>query len=158
MIRYRLQCDKAHEFEAWFGSSKAYDRQAKRGQVQCPECGSSEVSKALMAPGVATRGRRSDVAPSPPPTAQPEATANPEALAQREMQRQLLAVMREVRKEVESKAEYVGPRFADEARRIHHKEAEARGIWGEATLTEARELHEDGIECYPLPRLPEDQN
>lgn len=164
MIRYRLQCKKSHEFEAWFNSSKAYDSQARRGLVECPECGSTKVSKALMAPGVATRGR--DKAPSETAPqnavvevpAQAQVPASPEAATHREMQRQFLEMMRHVRKEVESKADYVGPKFAEEARKIHHKEKEARGIWGEATLKEAHDLVEDGIDCLPLPRLPEDSN
>lgn len=163
MIRYRLQCKKNHEFEAWFNSSKAYDSQARRGLVECPECGSTKVSKALMAPGVATRGR--DGAPpveGAPSNAVVETPAQAPALqpttAHHEMQRQFLEMMRHVRKEVESKAEYVGPRFAEEARKIHHKDSEARGIWGEATPKEAHDLIEDGIDCLPLPRLPEDNN
>ena len=165
MIRYRLQCNKEHEFEAWFGSSTAYDRQAKKGQVECPDCGSKKVTKAMMAPRVATRGRMAEAevqlesTKSPPdaPVAS-SAPASPEAVQRAEMQRQFLSMMRQVRDEVEKKAEYVGPRFADEARKIHHKETQARGIWGEATLEEARELSEDGIDCLPLPRLPEDNN
>jgi hypothetical protein len=166
MIRYRLQCNKKHEFEAWFGSSTAYDRQAKRGQVECPQCGSKKVTKTLMAPGVATRSGKSagkpgelsqsrEIAAAPAEAAVP---MSPEAAERANLQRKFLDVMREIRKEVETKAEYVGPRFADEARKIHHEEAEARGIWGEATLEEARELHEDGIDCLPLPPLPEDKN
>lgn len=161
MIRYRLQCNKKHEFEAWFGSSSAYDRQAKRGQVECPECGSKKVSKTLMKPGVATGGHKSAaerVESVPAQAVDVPAPMTPELTAHRELQRQFLAAMRQMRKEVEAKAEYVGPKFADEARKIHHKEAAERGIWGEATLEEARELHEDGIDCLPLPRLPEDTN
>jgi hypothetical protein len=157
MIRYRLVCNKKHEFESWFSSSTAYDRLAKKGQVECPQCGSKKVTKALMAPGVAKRGRRSEpaeaVAPGPPPV-----PGSPDDARRVEMQRQFLTLMRQVRAEVESKAEYVGPRFAEEARKIHNEESEARGIWGEATLEEARELVEDGIDCLPLPRLPEDSN
>lgn len=161
MIRYRLVCHKKHEFESWFGSSSAYDKLAKKGQVECPDCGSKKVTKALMSPGVSTRGRSAEpvvaesVAEAP---AVPVPAPSPEAVQRMEMQRQFLEVMRQVRSEVEKKAEYVGPKFADEARKIHHKEAEARGIWGEATLAEARELVEDGIDCLPLPRLPEDSN
>ncbi len=161
MIRYRLVCSKKHEFESWFGSSAAYDRLAKKGQVECPECGSKKVTKAMMSPGVATRGRRSEpreeAAAAPVPAA-PEPPPSPEVAERARMQRELVAMMRQVRAEVEKKAEYVGPRFADEARKIHDKEAEARGIWGEATLEQARELVEDGIDCLPLPRLPEDGN
>jgi hypothetical protein len=164
MIRYRLQCKKGHEFEAWFNSSKAYDSQARRGLVECPDCGSKKVSKALMAPGVATRGRSRDEAPAvTTPTAVTEAPQqmaqiSPETAAQHEMRRQLVEVMRHIRKEVETNAEYVGPRFAEEARKIHQKDAQARGIWGEATPKEAHDLVEDGIDCLPLPRLPEDNN
>ncbi len=166
MIRYRLQCEKAHEFEAWFGSSAAYDRQAERGQVVCPQCNSTNVSKALMAPGIAAlTGRRT----------QPDARRDAQAMTgddrsqhlsgasgrqpqlPAEAQKQLLAMMRHVRREVEANAEYVGPRFAEEARKIHYEEAEERRIWGEATLEEARELRDDGIDCLPLPRLPEDK-
>lgn len=163
MIRYRLNCNKSHEFEAWFGSSTAYDRQVKKGQVECPECGSRKVTKAIMAPGVSTRGRSSEpteqaVVPAQQPEAPTPAPPSPEAAQHAEMHKQFLSMMRQVRAEVEKKAEYVGPKFADEARKIHHKETEARGIWGEATLKEAQELAEDGIDCLPLPRLPEDSN
>jgi hypothetical protein len=162
MIRYRLNCHKKHEFEAWFGSSGAYDKQAKKGLVECPECGSKKVTKALMAPGVSTRGRRSEPREAPAPSTDAPVVQgpplSPEASRRAEAQQQFLSLMRQVRAEVESKAEYVGPRFAEEARKIHDKEAEARGIWGEATLAEAKELAEDGIDCLPLPPLPEDKN
>jgi len=148
MIRYRLQCDKRHEFEAWFKSSADYERQAKRKLVTCPECGSAKVAKALMAPNVSTsRKKPADMT-----------VANPEAAAQAEKKRELLNLMRQLRAEVEKNAEFVGPRFAEEARKMHYEEVEKRGIYGEATADEARELHEEGIEFYPLPRLPDDQN
>jgi hypothetical protein len=148
MIRYRLQCKTGHEFEAWFKSSGAYDHQADRGQVLCPDCGSANVSKAPMAPSVATR-RRED------PTA---IACNPEPAQHADVQRKILALMREVRAHVERHAEYVGPQFAEEARKMHFNEIEARSIYGEATLDDARQLAEDGIEFCPLPRLPDDQN
>jgi hypothetical protein len=167
MIRYRLQCQKSHEFEAWFKSSTDYERQEKRGLVSCPDCGSTKVGKALMAPGVATRKgrgdveRQQDVRTGDSHADQGEVTvesASPESRARAEMQRQFLKLMREVRKEVETNAEYVGPKFAEEARKIHFKDAEERRIWGEATREEVRELNEDGIECLPLPPLPDDKN
>lgn len=166
MIRYRLQCHKRHVFEAWFGSSTAYDKQAKRGHVECPECGSTKVEKTLMSPGVATSEKRDHRRARAESEALPVAAVaeaapepvSPEAVERAELHRRFVEVMREVRKEVVSKAEYVGPRFAEEARKIHHEETEKRGIWGEATLEEARELAEDGIDCLPLPPLPEDKN
>lgn len=151
MIRYRLQCSKQHEFEAWFGSSTAYDGQVARGQITCPDCGSSQVCKTLMSPGIATRG---GAEPPPPVTA----SQAPVSDKQGEMQRQFLSMLQNVRREVEKSADYVGPRFAEEARKIHHEEVEPRGIWGEATLEQARQLSEEGIDVLPLPRLPKDTN
>jgi hypothetical protein len=72
------------------------------------------------------------------------------------------AVMREAlkefRKKVTENADYVGDKFAEEARKIHFNETEQRGIYGEATPEEARELAEEGIAFQPLPPLPEDRN
>ena len=148
MIRYRLQCNEGHEFEAWFKNSGAYDEQAERGQVLCPDCGSAKVCKAPMAPRIATRKRDADKV----------IAANPEATRHAETQRKILGLMREVRAHVEQNAEYVGPRFAEEARKMHFNEIETRSIYGEATPDDARRLAEDGIEFHPLPRLPDDQN
>lgn len=145
MIKYRLQCKKGHEFEGWFSDSATYDKQAKRGLVACPDCGSTKVSKAMMSPSVATRGRESE------PAQVSEADGKRQAV-----QREMLEMMRKVRKHVEENAEYVGPRFAEEARKIHYEEGEARGIYGEASLAEAKELVDEGIGVLPLPRLPED--
>ncbi len=146
MIKYRLNCHKGHDFEAWFSNSDAFDGQARRGQVVCPSCGSAKVEKAIMAPAVATRkGENSSAAAS-------------QKKGGREIPAEVLHVMRELRREVESKAEYVGPRFAEEARKIHFEETAPRGIYGEASLTEAKELAEDGVPFLPLPKLPEDKN
>lgn len=146
MIKYRLKCNKGHEFEAWFTNSAAFDTQAKRGQVSCPSCRSSKVTKALMAPQVATRGR------SPAPQGGGEGADDLSS------SRDVMKVMREVFEKVTANAEYVGPRFAEEARKIHYEEAEGRGIYGEASLDDARALHEEGIDILPLPRLPKDHN
>jgi hypothetical protein len=147
MIRYRLQCEKGHQFEAWFKSSTAYDRQVKRGLVNCADCGSAEVSKAIMAPAVSSGTKSSEVT-----------IANRQAAASSTKQAELLALMRRIRAEVENNAEYVGPKFAEEARKIHYEEVEARGIYGEASLEEAQSLQEEGIDFYPLPKVPEDNN
>lgn len=151
MIRYSLQCHKNHSFEGWFKNSDDFDRQAKRKLVTCPECGSANVTKALMAPNVTTGRSKSS-------RSKEVAVANTEATAELRKKQELLALMRKLRAEVEKNAEYVGPRFAEEARKMHYEEADRRGIYGEATLDEARDLHEEGIEFYPLPKLPEDQN
>jgi hypothetical protein len=153
MILYKLQCKKGHEFEAWFATSDAFDRQKKKGQLSCPSCGTKGVSKALMAPNVAPRTRR-----KPVPDRQPT-PASPKPETQRvAAHSQLVTALRKLRAEIEAKSEYVGQRFPEEARKIHYEEAPARGIHGEATTEEAKALKEEGIEFYPLPILPEDQN
>ncbi|MGI9410163.1 MAG: DUF1178 family protein [Hyphomicrobiaceae bacterium] len=156
MIRYQLQCEEEHGFEAWFRNSEAFDKQVKRKQVTCPECGSTKVSKAIMAPNVGVKANKKSTLPVPAaPTAQAPEPADPRIA---EARREVMAAMRKLRKSVEDNAEYVGPKFAEEARRIHYKEAEEKGIYGEASTDEVKELTEEGIEIYPLPVLPEDQN
>jgi hypothetical protein len=130
MIRYRLRCDGEHEFEGWFRSSADYDGQAKKGLLECPVCGSGQVEKAIMAPAVATAEVKDDRA------------------ARMTKMRQFFTQMR---KHVETNAEYVGEKFPDEARAIHYGDAEERQIYGEATLADAKELLEEGIAVMPLP-------
>jgi hypothetical protein len=157
MIRYQLNCAEGHTFEAWFSSSKGYDAQVQRKQVTCPVCGSSKVKKAIMAPRVARSRSRKPVAAEPAPAPVPAAVPAPQHMLNGE-QRALLAQMRKLRDEMLSKSDYVGPRFAEEARRIHNEEAPARGIHGEATPEEVAELKEEGVEIYPVPLLPDDHN
>jgi hypothetical protein len=156
MILYRLKCKKGHEFEAWFANSAAFDKQEKGGLLSCAHCGTSKVSKALMAPRIAKRAKPK-VAAKKAEESPAEAPAKPET--QRvAAHRELAAAMRKLRAEVEAKSEYVGPRFSEEARKIHYEEVPARGIHGEATADEAKALQEEGIEFFPLPTLPEDRN
>ena len=145
MIKYRLACQAGHEFEGWFRSGSAYDEQVANGQIACPHCGSLEISKAIMAPNVATRGAVA------PPSA--------EALKDARSAEQIRSLMRQLRAAVEAKAEYVGPRFAEEARKIHYEDnEEPRGVYGEASPDEAKALAEEGIPIFPLPRVREDLN
>jgi len=171
MIRYRLKCKKQHEFESWFASSEAFDKLAASRQVACPECGSKSVEKALMAPGVvkseaksptkravkAAVKRAAAAAAAAAPTETPDTSPAPN-LQHMAAQKELIESVRKLRDEVVAKAEYVGPRFSEEARKIHYEEAPARGIYGEATAEEARALLEEGVEVLPLPVLPGDKN
>jgi hypothetical protein len=150
MIRYDLICEKGHEFDAWFSDSAAYDKQRKRGFVECSVCGSIRIEKQLMRPSIGAKSNQKSEAskPSKPMVAGP---IDPRM-------QQMMSMMREFRAHVEKNAENVGDKFADEARKIHYKESEERGIYGNATADEARDLIEEGIEVHPLPRLPEDSN
>jgi hypothetical protein len=147
MIRYDLRCEKGHEFDAWFSNSDAYDKQVQRHLVECVVCGSVKIEKQLMAPGIPAKSNRtSDVA-------RPMATGVVDPRAQVMMQ-----MMRDYRAHVEKTAENVGENFAEEARKIHYKESQARGIFGQATPDQAAELIEEGIDVQALPILPEDGN
>ncbi|ATC32890.1 DUF1178 domain-containing protein [Caulobacter vibrioides] len=138
MIKYALRCDRTHEFEGWFGSSADYDDQAARGLVECPMCGSTGVSKQIMAPAVAgTKAQRSA-----------EPAVDPK------MREMMMTAMGEVRRHVEDNFDYVGDAFAKEARAIHEGKSEERGIYGEASPAEVKALVEDGVKVAPLPPGP----
>jgi hypothetical protein len=156
MIRYALACDAGHDFESWFPSASSYDDQAARGLVTCPACGSGRVGKRIMAPSVARADKGLKSAPLMPPPAAPEAP-RPMALLS-EAEREVRTMIRALREHVTANAENVGTRFADEARMIHHGEAEPRSIYGQASPAEARALMEEGVDVAPLPVLPEDRN
>lgn len=141
MIRFGLACEQGHEFDGWFRSSDDFDKQKKRGLIDCPECGSHRVDKALMAPAVSTGRKREKM-----------------ALALNAEQRRVMKEMKALSEKLRENADYVGDRFAEEARKIHFGETEQRGIYGEATAEEAKTLAEDGVPFMPIPVFPEDRN
>lgn len=154
MIRYALMCDKAHGFESWFPNSDAFDKQAKRGLVTCPTCGSAKVEKAIMAPKVGRSDRDAPVIVGPAPTA-----AEPAPVAMMsDAEREIRARLKELRQHLTSNSDYVGAKFPEEARKIHYGDSEQRSIYGEASLEDAKALSEEGIEFHPLPVLPDDRN
>lgn len=139
MIVFDLRCDQAHVFEAWFPDSKTFERQAKKGQVTCPVCGDTKVEKALMAPNIST-GRKKD------------------AEKEKAQAAKVMQALSEVRRQVEENCDYVGPQFAEEARKIHYGETDERGIYGEATKEESKELADEGIEVGVIPWVPRADN
>jgi hypothetical protein len=164
MIRYALTCEQGHAFDSWFQNSAAYDKQVKRGLVACPLCGSAKVDKAIMAPRLS---RAEAVAPPPmppppptPPTkplAAPTTGKTPVAIMS-PPERELRKKLKELREHITKNADYVGPRFPEQARKIHYGEIEHRSIYGEASPDEAKALHEEGVEFHPLPILPDEFN
>jgi hypothetical protein len=140
MIRFALTCDRGDEFEAWFASGAAYDDQARARTIVCPCCGSATVKKAPMAPAVRTK------------QAEP-----PQPLGSAE-RKKTYAFLKNLRAHLEATAEHVGPDFPEEARKMHCGEAELRSIYGEATVEQAKALHDEGIPAVPLPPLPKNHN
>jgi hypothetical protein len=128
MIRFSLRCASEHEFEAWFRNGEGYDAQQKAGEIACPERGDTHVEQAPMAPSI---GRSRESAPISPA--------------------QLRSALIDLRRQVENHCDYVGPQFAEEARRIHYGESDQRGIYGEATADESRELADEGIKFGRIP-------
>ncbi len=140
-MHYSLVCDNDHKFDAWFRNAEAYDEQSSRGIVTCPICNSPKVGKGLMAP-VVSRAKSEKMSVS---------IGHPQ-------QHQLREALRALRNKVTTEADYVGDKFADEARKIHFGEIDPRGIYGEATREEVASLIEDGVDFMPLPSIPEEHN
>ncbi|HUB13484.1 MAG TPA: DUF1178 family protein [Acetobacteraceae bacterium] len=157
MIHYQLRCSQQHEFDGWFQSSTLFEKQAKAGFVECPICGDVKVGRALMAPAVSTREaatpqpEQSATAPQPAPSAAP---APPAAAVGGPMPAHIRAMLQRMRAEVEKHCDYVGPDFAEEARKIHRGESEKRGIYGETTPDEAESLADEGIKVARMPWIP----
>ncbi|SFP05409.1 DUF1178 family protein [Tranquillimonas alkanivorans] len=141
MIRYTLKCRDDHVFESWFQSASAYDALRSAGHVACPECGGTEVEKSLMAPQVQASRKKAQASEQKAPSLREPASPAEKALA-------------ELKKKVESNSEYVGMKFAAEARKMHEGGAPERSIYGEARIDEAKKLIEDGIPVAPLPFRP----
>jgi len=130
MILFSLRCRAGHEFEGWFRDGAAFDAQSAAGEIACPDCGDRGVAKALMAPRLQRMGKSEQMAAEAGQT------------------------LRELRREVERNCDYVGDRFAEEARRIHYGETDPHNIYGEATSDEAASLSEEGIGFGRIPWLP----
>jgi len=156
MIKYALACDKGHTFESWFADSAAYDKQAKRGLVTCPVCNSAKVEKAIMAPRLSgTRKRaRAQEAPAAPDAVQDR--SNVAVMSPMEME--LRSKLKELREHIVKNADNVGEKFPEEARKMHYGETEHRSIYGVASLDDAKELAEEGIDVLPVPVLPDERN
>lgn len=150
MIKYQLGCACGHEFEAWFASGAAFTEQRSNNLLACPACGSQSVEKRPMAPAIVGSGRKASKTPAASESHAP-APADAQAKA-------FVDAVRQMRAHLEAKSENVGPAFAEEARRMHFGESEARTIHGEASLEDVKSLNEDGVPFGILPKLPEDQN
>jgi hypothetical protein len=150
MIRFSLVCDKGHGFESWFPDGASYEKQARLGLIACPECGSTSVAKAVMAPAVvgAARPQREEAGGS---------ASAPATLAD-ERQRALREAMRKLKRDIEARTDDVGAEFPEVARAMHSGEAPERAIRGQATRAEIKALIDDGIGVLPMPFAPDECN
>lgn len=145
MIVFNLKCRRDHLFEAWFRDNVTFDEQVAAGVVGCPVCGSKKVEKALMAPHVAKSGRA-------------RGGRAEEAARETAKVAQAKKALTELRRQVEENCDYVGPTFAEEARKIHYGESDERNIYGETSNDEAQALDEEGVKVQRIPWLPRDNS
>ncbi|MDF0489491.1 DUF1178 family protein [Sphingomonas sp. H39-1-10] len=138
MIVFDLRCARSHVFEAWFGSSDAYEDQRARGLLSCPVCGDAGIAKAVMAPNVAPKGNSRAVA-------KPDETPTPAAI------KAAMKALAEAQARVLEKSEWVGTAFPERARAMHAGDLPAGPIHGQTTLAEAKSLIEEGVPVAPLP-------
>lgn len=159
MIKFALRCDRGHGFESWFRDGAAYEALAAQGNLICADCGSSAVTKAVMAPSIVTARAVATVpseAPAPPvapaaPSARTPVMMGPEERSLRDM-------VRSLHRKIAETSENVGGAFPEEARRIHEGDAPQRAIHGQATGEQVKALLEDGVPLLPIPPLPDERN
>jgi hypothetical protein len=150
VIAFDLVCTpNGHRFEGWFASSAEYDRQVTAQLLCCPTCDSVSVTKAVMAPNIARKGNQASV---PAPRAEPEQTVavsnQPDMPAEIE---KAIAALGKLQSRMLENSDWVGNKFAEEARAIHYGETPERIIHGSASANEAQALFDEGITVAPLP-------
>lgn len=144
MIKYALSCAEGHEFESWFPDSEAYESLRKKKLVTCPECGSIEVGKAIMAPAVVGAERGVSEKPA-------EASVG-------DKRREVRAMVARLRQEIETNTVDVGARFPEMARAMHQGDEPEQAIRGKASLAEAKALLQEGVQVMPVPALADELN
>ncbi|CAK0743854.1 DUF1178 family protein [Azospirillaceae bacterium] len=136
MILFELKCTADHRFEAWFRDGTSFGNQKAAGTIQCPMCGDNNIEKAPMAPRINRKHNEDD-----------------RHKKQQKLQADIIQRLGELRDKIEQNCDYVGDRFAEEARKIHYGESDPRDIYGEATPTETEALQEEGVTFHRLPWL-----
>jgi hypothetical protein len=151
MIVFDLRCGNAHVFEAWFGSSRDYIDQKKRGLLECPVCNNAEIEKALSPVNVGAKSNQKINLPAKREPTQVVAHGETADMPSPEQMKVMMQAMLELQTKVETSHEDVGDKFVDEVRAMHHGEIDERPILGDATLADAIELQDEGIDVLPLP-------
>tara|TARA_B100000965_G_scaffold403910_1_gene433273 strand:+ start:708 stop:1136 length:429 start_codon:yes stop_codon:yes gene_type:complete len=142
MIKYKLTCNDCDtSFDSWFASSSEYEKLKKMKHINCHECGSLKVEKSLMSPNVLNTKKKVS-----------EIEKNKKYIKVRNK-------IKEYQKFIKNNFDYVGKNFAYEARSIHYDDIKkTKGIYGNATAEEVRELKEEGIETEIIPWVNDNEN
>lgn len=150
---FDLVCPLGHRFEGWFSSEESYKQQVDRSLLVCPICGNADVSKGISAPRIQRKSNQHSVPTVDITKNKGSSLAQPISVDKKQVQSMQLSLQSVIIDEIIKNTEDVGERFAEEARKIHYDEAPTRGIRGQATEQEAKELQEEGIEVVPLPAI-----
>jgi hypothetical protein len=155
---YNLACPLNHYFEGWFASEEDCLAQQDKGMLACPVCDSTEITRMPSAPRIAKSTSSTNIVPVEEVARDSgevvALTGNDHSQLEAQVQAAFLKGMRELM----GKSEDVGTAFAEEARRIHYKEAPERSIRGQTTSDEAESLREEGIEVLAVPLIPAFKN
>ena len=140
MIKYKLSCKNCSDnFESWFISSKEFERLKKSKLLHCLNCNSSKIEKSLMAPSILNKQNKN----------------NKESKKFLEIKNKL----KKYKKFIKNNFDYVGDNFAYEARSIHYNnKKKEKGIYGKASIDEAKELSEEGIDIETVPWINDKEN
>ena len=141
MIKYKLVCKKCQiSFDSWFASSMEFEKLKKKNFLSCHNCNSNRIEKTLMAPKLIN---------------------NSNEIINVEKNYKLNKInkkMEEYKTFIKNNFEYVGKKFAYEARSIHYdSKKKDKGIFGIASKEEIKELTEEGIDTGIIPWV-EDKN
>ena len=175
MIKYSLNCEFLHTFEAWFSDSASFERQCKLNLVQCPECGNSKIKRALMTPNLSAgkhnkkQNQKLEFDHTDSVASEGEAridkgtpkisqiTRRAELPPDRKINtEQAITMLRNIRSFFEKNGRNVGDKFAQEAIKIHYGESDPDLIYGTCTPEEGEQLMDEGVEFAELPPLPKD--
>lgn len=160
MIHFALKCRAGHRFDGWFRSTSDFEAQVGRALVTCPHCGVTDVGKALMRPAIAAHSKAESAEETSVSRAESVTTVVPETPQDQNVAKvkELWTALQNEVRALRKKADYVGPNFAEEARRVHYGESTKKSVYGEASSEEVKALHDEGIMAFPMPELPEDKN
>ena len=141
MIKYKLKCKNCSKsYDSWFASSKEFERLKKLNFLNCHSCNSFNVDKTLMAPSLLNTKKNK---------------INTKDIKNKEIRKKI----KEYQKFVKDNFEYVGENFTYEARSIHYSNKKRKkGIYGNASSEEVKELKEEGIETEMIPWIEEKEN
>ncbi len=154
MIKYQLICDSTHEFEGWFQTSAAFEKQSQAGLITCPICDSAKVRRALMTPNLASPKRRLTSPESTSPNSKTAVPAVSTAKAGAAEIGEAMAQLRQLQRKIKSQSRDVGTEFLAEARKIHNGEIAPENIYGQSTDEEREALADEGIDVLTMPWLP----